>query len=49
MNLSNWRDLLTDYVGQLERGQYLFLDVGHYVHAWEPKLIAEEIDGFIEH
>ena len=49
MNLSNWRDLLTDYVGQLERGQYLFLDVGHYVHAWEPKLIAEEIDEFIEH
>ena len=23
------------------------MDVGHYVHAWEPEIIAEEIDDFI--
>ena len=48
INISNWREILTDYISQLERGQYLFLDVGHYVHAWEPELIAEEIDDFIK-
>ena len=48
MNLSNWREILTNYTSQLERGQYLFLDVGHYVHAWEPELIAEEIAEFIK-
>lgn len=47
MGLLNWEEMLTGYVNQLENGQYLFLDVGHYIHAWEPKRIAEEIDGFI--
>ena len=49
IDISNWREMLADYVGQLERGQYLYLDVGHYVHAWEPKLIADEIDDFLMH
>lgn len=48
MNISNWRVILTNYTSQLERGQYMFLDVGHYVHAWEPELIAEEIAEFIK-
>ena len=48
IGLANWRTMLADYVSQLESGQYLFLDVGHYVHAWEPERIAEEIDDFIK-
>jgi pimeloyl-ACP methyl ester carboxylesterase len=47
IGISNWREILTDYIDQLEDGQFLFLDVGHYVHAWEPEIIAEKIDGFI--
>ena len=48
VGLLNWREMLADYVDQLEHGKYLYLDVGHYVHAWEPERIAEEIDGFIK-
>ncbi|WP_172369506.1 alpha/beta hydrolase [Sporosarcina jiandibaonis] len=48
MGISNWREILSDYVGQLEHGQHLLLDVGHYVHAWEPELIGREIDAFIK-
>jgi pimeloyl-ACP methyl ester carboxylesterase len=47
ISISNWQEILTNYVAQLEQGQFLLLDVGHYVHAWEPELIAEEIDDFI--
>lgn len=47
INIPNWREILTEYVGQLDQGKYLLLDVGHFVHAWEPVLIAEEIDGFM--
>ena len=47
IGISNWREILYDYIGQLEHGQFLFLDVGHYVHAWEPELIAEGIDDFL--
>lgn len=47
IGISNWREILYDYIGQLEHGKHLFLDVGHYVHAWEPEIIATEIDDFI--
>ena len=47
IGISNWREILYDYVAQLEIGQFLYLDVGHYVHAWEPVIIAGEIDDFI--
>ena len=48
VDIAYWREMLADYVGQLERGQYLYLDVGHYVHAWEPGLIARGIDNFMK-
>ena len=48
IGLANWRTMLANYISQLESGRYLFLDVGHYVHAWEPERIAEEIDDFIK-
>jgi len=47
IGLPNWREMLSSYIGQLDRGQFLYLDVGHYVHAWEPELIANEIDTFL--
>ena len=48
IGLANWRTMQANYISQLERGQYLSLDVGHYVHTWEPERIAEEIDNFIK-
>ena len=48
IDVPNWRGMLAEYTDQLEQGRYLYLDVGHYVHAWEPELIANEIDGFIK-
>jgi pimeloyl-ACP methyl ester carboxylesterase len=47
IGIPNWREMLSDYIGQLDRGQFLYLDVGHYVHVWEPELIAYEIDTFL--
>ncbi|MEK5069060.1 alpha/beta hydrolase [Sporosarcina sp. FSL K6-1508] len=47
IGIPNWREMLSDYSGQLEHGQFLYLDIGHYVHTWEPELIAKEIDTFL--
>ncbi|MER2089433.1 MAG: alpha/beta hydrolase [Sporosarcina sp.] len=47
IGIPNWREILSAYIGSLDRGQFLYLDVGHYVHAWEPGLIAQEIDSFL--
>ena len=46
IGIPNWREMLSDYIGQLDHGQYLYLDVGHYVHAWEPKLIGKRLKNF---
>ena len=40
-------EILSAYVNQLDNGHYLYLDVGHYVHAWEPELIGKEMDEFL--
>ncbi|XKI13343.1 Alpha/beta hydrolase [Sporosarcina sp. ANT_H38] len=47
IGITNLREMLSNYSGQLDRGQFLYLDVGHYVHAWEPEIIANEIDTFL--
>ena len=47
VGIASWREMLTDYIGQLKHGNYIYMDAGHYLHAWEPKLIAEEIKDFI--
>ncbi|MBO0603093.1 alpha/beta hydrolase [Sporosarcina sp. E16_3] len=47
IGIPNWREMLSDYIGQLDRGQFLYLNVGHYVHVWEPELIANEIETFL--
>lgn len=48
IGVANWQEMLSGYIGQLNHGSYLYMDVGHYVHVWEPKLIAEEINDFIK-
>ncbi|UJL46785.1 alpha/beta hydrolase [Virgibacillus sp. NKC19-16] len=47
VGIENWREMLSDYTEQVENGSYLYIDAGHYIHVWEPELIAEEIDHFL--
>ena len=44
----NWRELLSNYVSQMNIGKYKFLDTGHYVHVEKPKVIADKMRTFLE-
>lgn len=44
----NWRELLSNYVLQVDVGKYKYLDGGHYVHNEKPDIIANEIKAFIK-
>ncbi|MBE9914533.1 alpha/beta hydrolase [Paenibacillus donghaensis] len=46
--LDDWKDLLITYVGAANKGKYMVLDCGHYIHDHEPGMIAEESAKFIE-
>ncbi len=46
--VADWRELLTDYVSQVDFGQYKYIESGHYVHYEHADLIADEIKIFIE-
>ena len=48
IGIKNWQDMLINYTKHLPFGKYKILDVGHYVHAWEPEYIADEINQFLE-
>ena len=45
---SNWRELLSNYVLQIDIGKYKYLDSGHYVHHEKSGIIADEVEGFIK-
>ncbi|MFP4345065.1 MAG: alpha/beta fold hydrolase [Anaerolineales bacterium] len=45
--VDNWGEVLAAYV-EAAGGQYKMLDVGHYVHAEAPDLIAEEVRAFLQ-
>jgi len=45
--MDNWGEVLVAYV-EAAGGQYRMLDVGHYVHAEAPDLIAAEIRVFLQ-
>ena len=47
MAIANWKEMLEDYVSELEMGESIVVDAGHYVHTWQPELVAEEIDLFL--
>lgn len=44
----NWQDLLIGYIDNLEYGEYLLLDTGHYLHYEKAETITGEISRFIE-
>ncbi|WP_143753350.1 alpha/beta fold hydrolase [Dethiobacter alkaliphilus] len=44
---ADWRGILTDYVSRANKGRYLNLDSGHYLHHHDSDLIAREIRKFI--
>ena len=47
IGISNWRELLIDFVKQMKYGKYVALDCGHYIHYYEPQKIALETEKFI--
>lgn len=48
IGVPNWQEMLSSYTEELNNGKSLILNVGHYVHAWEPEQIAKEIEPFLE-
>ena len=48
LGVPNWSDLLKDYTEQLERGRFIQLDAGHYLHHLESRRLAEEVERFLE-
>lgn len=46
--LADWREQLMNYAESAANGKYMILDCGHYVHDYEPRLIAEESAKYIE-
>jgi|SRR5690625_463292 len=47
VEIPDWQEMLSSYTKQLENGNHLFLNSGHYVHELEPERIAKEIDAFL--
>lgn len=48
LGMENWRSLLVSYAENAPHGQYMTLDVGHYIHNYEPELIGTESRIFIK-
>ncbi|WMT41293.1 hypothetical protein RE628_01495 [Paenibacillus sp. D2_2] len=46
--LADWKEQLISYAKSSTHGQYMILECGHYVHDYEPELIAEESTKYIE-
>lgn len=46
--VENWDKLLVNYTTKLKTGKYMMLEVGHYVHDYEHRLIAKESMEFIK-
>lgn len=47
IGISNWRELLMEFVSHMQYGKYVTLDCGHYIHHHQPKTIALESEKFI--
>ena len=48
VGVENWRSILLRYAQDLDNAEYELLDVGHYMHHYEPALIAGRIRRFLE-
>lgn len=47
VGVPNWRGLLMDFTTQMEYGKYVTLDCDHYLHYYQPEVIALEVEKFI--
>lgn len=47
VGVSNWKEILSSYVSELEYGKYAYLDCGHYVHNIETEYIKNEIINYL--
>lgn len=47
IGVSNWRELLMDFIKQIQHGKYVSLDCGHYIHYYQSPQIALETEKFI--
>lgn len=45
--IDSWREVSADYLEQVDSSSYMYMGPEHYIHAYEPEIIAEEIDDFI--
>jgi len=46
--LADWGNLLITYTESARNGKYMVLNCGHYIHNYEPEIIAEESMKYIE-
>lgn len=44
---ADWREILSNYISNVNFGKYRYLDCGHYLHHEKPGLIAGEIEAFL--
>ncbi len=47
IGISNWRKLSIEFVSQMQHGTYVTLDCGHYIHHYQPEIIALETEKFV--
>lgn len=45
--IKDWKDMLSKYVSHMEKGEYIVLNTGHYLHHEKGEIIAENIKEFI--
>ncbi len=47
VGVTQWRELLRNYTGQLRQGDYRLLEGGHYLHHYDPESMADQIRRFL--
>jgi pimeloyl-ACP methyl ester carboxylesterase len=45
--VDGWMEALIEYISQVDKGKYMQLDTGHYLHHQQADLIAEESSNFL--
>lgn len=48
MGIDSWKEVSTDYLEHVDSSSYMYMGPAHYIHAYEPEMIAEEIDAFMK-
>lgn len=46
-NINGWKETLINYLSNFKQSRYFLLEAGHYIHLFEPQIIADKIKEFI--